>query len=369
MSTPQIPKEMRAIQVVEFNKPYKINTVPVPQPNELAPLDLLVKVAVASNCHTDSMVQQGVFGRPLPQTASHEGSGTVVATGSEVQGFKVGDRVMCGIPFHPCGSCRDCLGPENQRQYCMELEGHAGVQVNGFFAAYAKCDSRSSTKLPDAVTFQSAAPLACAGRTVWRAVLQAGLKKGEWLGIVGSGGGLGHLGIQFAKALGLNVVGVDARDEGLELSKHYGADVVADARKGKEGVVKEVHAVTNGEGVDATVNLSDHNDAAAIACAITKMHATVVQVAQPDNISIPFPEIIFRDIRIHGTLIASPEESKGMLDCIAEHGVTVTTQPFQGLDSIGELTELVHGGKLKGKAIIVVDPEQIEHEKKIGAKF
>lgn len=315
------------------------------------------------------MVQQGVFGRPLPQTASHEGSGTVYATGSDVKEFAVGDRVMCGLPLHPCGACKDCLGPEDQRQYCMQLEGHIGVQTDGCFAEYVKCDSRSTTKLPDAVTFMSAAPLACAGRTVWRAVLKAGLKKGEWLGIVGSGGGLGHLGVQFAKALGLQVVGVDARDEGLELSKKYGADVVADARKGKDGVVKEVHAVTNGEGVDATINLSDHKDAAAIACAVTKMHGTMVQIAQPDNIEIPFPEIIFRDIRIIGSLISSAEESKGMLDCIAEHGVTVTTQPFDGLDKIGELTELVHGGKLKGKAIIVVDQEQIEHEKKIGAKF
>lgn len=251
----------------------------------------------------------------------------------------------------------------------MQLEGHIGVQTDGCFAEYVKCDSRSTTRLPDAVSFMSAAPLACAGRTVWRAVLKAGLKKGEWLGIIGSGGGLGHLGVQFAKALGLQVVGVDAREEGLELSKKYGADVVADARKGKESVVKEVHAVTNGEGVDATINLSDHKDAAAIACAVTKMHGTMVQIAQPDNIEIPFPEIIFRDIRIIGSLISSAKESEGMLECIAEHGVTVTTAPFKGLDKIGELTELVHGGKLKGKAIIVVDQEQIDHEKTIGAKF
>lgn len=364
-----MPSKMRAIQVVEFNKPYKINEVKVPQPSELAPLDLLVKVAVASNCHTDSMVQHGVFGNPPPQIASHEGSGTVVAVGPEVKGFAVGDRVMCGIPFHPCGSCKDCLGPEGQKQYCEKLEGHLGVTTDGCYADYVKCDSRSSTKLPNEVSFMSAAPLACAGRTVWRAVLQAELKAGEWLAIVGSGGGLGHLGIQFAKALGLKVIGVDARDEGLQLSKHYGADIVADARKGKEDVVKEVHAVTNGEGVDATINLSDHNDAAAIACAVTKMHGRMVQIAQPDNVVIPFPEIIFRDIRIVGSLICSAEESKSMLECIAQHGVTVTTVPFQGLDKIGELTELVHGGKLKGKAIIVVDPEQIEQEKKIGAKY
>lgn len=178
-----------------------------------------------------------------------------------------------------------------------------------------------------------------------------------------------HLGIQFAKALGMKVIGVDARDEGLELSKHYGADVVVDARKGKEEVVKQVQAVTGGEGADSTIVLSDHKDAASIGCGCTKMHHVLVQIAQPDQISVPFPEIIFRDIKIHGSLICSPQESVSMLDTIAKHGVTVTTNPFHGLDKIEELVEMVHGGKIKGKAVIVVDPQQIEDEKKIGAKY
>lgn len=104
-------------QVVEFNKPYQINSVPVPDPSSLGPHDLLVKIAVASYCHTDSMIQSGVFGTSLPVTASHEGAGTVVATGESATSFQ-GTRVMCGLPFHPCGKCMDCTGPtENWRQY------------------------------------------------------------------------------------------------------------------------------------------------------------------------------------------------------------------------------------------------------------
>jgi D-arabinose 1-dehydrogenase-like Zn-dependent alcohol dehydrogenase len=118
------------------------------------------------------------------------------------------------------------------------------VHRNGFFAEYALVDSRSSTPIPDEVTLESAAPLACAGRTIWRGILEANLKAGEWLALVGSGGGLGHLGIQFAKALGLNVVGIDARDEGLAMSKENGADVVVDARNGKDSVVAEVQKVS-----------------------------------------------------------------------------------------------------------------------------
>jgi propanol-preferring alcohol dehydrogenase len=364
---PSIPSEMRAIQVTAYNKPYSINTIPVP--SSLEPHDILLKIAVASNCHTDSMVQSGVFGTALPVTASHEGAGTVVAIGSSVQNFKVGDRVMSGIPLHPCGACHDCLGPEKQKQYCENIKGHVGVTTDGCFAEYARVDSRSSTVLPDAVSFMSAAPLACAGRTVWRAVLETELKAGEWVCFVGSGGGLGHLGVQFAKALGLNVIGIDARDEGLGLTREYGADVVVDARKGKEEAVKAVREVTGGTGADATVNLSDAASAAGLACAVTKMHGLMVQIAQPDNVEIPFTEVIFRDIRMRGSLICSPEESKSMLKCIAEHGVTVKTNPFYGLDKIEDLVSMVHGGKIQGKAIIVVDEEQIKREKELGAKF
>jgi len=176
-------------------------------------------------------------------------------------------------------------------------------------------------------------------------------------------------GLQFAKALGLKIIGIDARDEGLALTKEYGADIVIDARKGKEEVVKEVHAVTNGMGADSTLCISDAQSAAGLACAVTKMHGVMVQIAQPDIIEIPFPEIIFRDIRIHGSLVSSAEESRRMLEVIAKHGITAKTVPFQGLEKIEELVEMVHGGKIQGKAVVIVDPQQIEDEKKLGAKF
>lgn len=153
------------------------------------------------------------------------------------------------------------------------------VQRNGAFQEYLVVDSREASRIPDEMTFETAAPLACAGITVWRGVLQAELKPGQWLGIVGSGGGLGHLGIQFAKARGLEVIGVDASDEGLALSREAGADVVVDARLGKEQVAKQAFKATDGKGVHATLNVSDAKLAAATACAITRNHGTVIQIA------------------------------------------------------------------------------------------
>lgn len=124
------------------------------------------------------------------------------------------------------------------------------------------------------------------------------MKAGEAIAIVGGGGGLGHLGVQFAKALGFNVIAIDARSEGLRLAQESGADATIDARKGKEMVVEEVKQITGGQGAEVTLNVSDHETAAALGAAITKMHGLLVQIAQPPNVSVPFAELVFRDIKI-----------------------------------------------------------------------
>ncbi|KAK1763462.1 chaperonin 10-like protein [Phialemonium atrogriseum] len=361
---------MQAVRVAEYNKPYILTTIPVP--SDLGPHDLLVKVATASYCHTDSMVSSGVFSTALPCTASHEGAGTVVSVGASATSlFRPGDRVVCGLPLHACGSCADCLGPEQRRHYCRRTAGHVGVLVDGCLAEYVRVDARWTTPLPGGVSMVAGAPLACAGRTVWRAVVATGLGEGEWLAIVGSGGGLGHLGVRFAKARGLRVVGIDARDEALALSRECGADGVVDARMGAEAVAERVRELV-GEGEDggahAAIVLADTDDAAALACAVTRMHGTVIQVAQPDVVKIPFRELIFRDIRVHGSVLCSAQDSRDMVEFVAEHGIEPKTVVFHGLESIFDLLKVVHGGKIQGKAVIIVDQDQIDQERKLGEK-
>lgn len=324
---------------------------------------------MASYCHSDNLIQTGIFHTPLPFIPSHEGAGTVVAGGSSVSDW-VGQRIMCGVLFHPCGTCIDCTDPAQSRtQYCVGVEGHCGVHRDGFFAEYAVCDARTTTRLVDEISLVSAAPLACAGRTIWRAIEQARLEPGQWLGIVGSGGGLGHLGVQFAKKKGLKVVGIDARDDGLDLTQQSGADLVLDAREGQDAIISRVKKVT-GLGCDATITVSDAGSAAGLACAVTKMHGTMVQVAAPpDNILLPFQDVIFRNIAIKASVLCSPEESEAMVRFIADKGITVKTNIFHGLSQIVDLLQLVHSGKNQGKALIIVDQEQIDRERQLGAKY
>lgn len=172
------------------------------------------------------MVRSGIFSSPLPITASHEGAGSVAAIGSEVKNLKPGDRILSGLQRNRCYKCAECLRPAINVQYCSKSDGAIGIKGDGAFAEYVVVDAREAAKLPDKLSFADAAPLACAGVTMWRALYRAHLNPGDWLAIIGAGGGLGHLGVGFAKAQGLKVVALDTRPDALALAKDCGADVV-----------------------------------------------------------------------------------------------------------------------------------------------
>ncbi|KAK5552681.1 hypothetical protein LTR46_009420 [Exophiala xenobiotica] len=361
-SSSDIPSEMLAVQVIKYNALLVIQKVPTPSISKLGPHDMLLRTAVASLCHTDLMVLAGVFGSPLPITMSHEGTGVVLAKGDAVTDFQLGDRVMSGISLHPCGKCENCNPPAGQdwNQYCFATDGATGIKSDGAFAEYHVVDSRASCHVPDEVSFVAAAPLACAGVTVYRAVLVSGVRSGGWLAIVGAGGGLGHFGIQFAKASGINVIAIDARDEGLEVARHAGAEHVLDACEGKDQIVKKVQALTNGKGVEATINVSDHPSTAALSVAITRMHGVVVQAAQPEEITVPFQDVVLRDVAIKGTMYGSRDMSQEMLNVVARNGVKARTEVFYGLEEVPRMIELLESGRLKGKAVCVVDRSLVD---------
>ncbi|KAG9236001.1 hypothetical protein BJ875DRAFT_527398 [Amylocarpus encephaloides] len=288
---------MLAAQVVESKKPWKIHEVPT-LGTDLNQHDLLVKGA--SLCHTEGMVTRGIMGAQLPCITSHEGPPE----------FHVGDRVLCNLTYHRRRVCADCIGPERDQQYC----------------ANEVVDGREACLWPDNVSFEPAAPLACAGITI------SGLKAREAVALVGAGGGLGRLDVQFAKAKGLHVIAIDARDEGLQLAKDCGADIVIDAREGKEKVVEEVQKVTERQGVDASLNIS----------AVTRMHGTLVLIAQPTNVSI------------HG----SSTECQRMLEVVSKSRIKVP-----------KAVELAHLGKIQGKHVIVIDQQAIEGGKRSGKRM
>jgi alcohol dehydrogenase, propanol-preferring len=242
-----------------------------------------------------------------------------------------------------------------------------GILIDGAFAEYAVVDAAFSVKVPDTLSLISAAPLACAGITVWGGIIRAEVRKGGWLAIVGNGGGLRHLGIQMARAKGINVVGIDARDEGIALSKEVGCEHVFDARQGQEEVVKEVQALMEGSGIEATVNVLDHETATALSCAVTGMYRRIIQIAQPDQVSVPMHKLVLSDIQIIGSLISSALAAKDMLSSVAGHIITVKANVFHGLSEVPKMVDLARFGKMQGKPVVVIDEDIIGKEKGVVA--
>ena len=219
-------KTMKAAVVHEFGQPLAIEEVPVPTPGAG---QILVKIAASGVCHTDLHAADGDWPvKPKPPfIPGHEGVGHVVAAGAGVSHVKEGDRV--GVPWlhTACGHCRYCLG--GWETLC-EQQQNTGYSVNGGFAEYVVADPNYVGRLPDNVSFVDIAPILCAGVTVYKGLKVTDTKPGDWVVISGIGG-LGHMAVQYAKAMGLNVIAVDVDDAKLDLATKLGASLGVNARK------------------------------------------------------------------------------------------------------------------------------------------
>lgn len=225
-----IPKTMKAAVIHEFGAPLLIEQVPVPEPGYN---QLLVKVMACGVCHTDLHACNGDWPvKPqLPLIPGHEGIGYVVAKGQGVTNVQEGDIV--GVPwlYSACGCCEFCI--TGWETLCAEQQ-NGGYSVNGSFAEYVVADSRYVAHFPAGINFVDMAPIICAGVTVYKGLKETETKPGEWVAISGIGG-LGHLAVQYAKAMGMLVAAVDVADDKLDLAKRLGADLVVNAKEQNPG--------------------------------------------------------------------------------------------------------------------------------------
>jgi len=356
MANPGIPKTMKGLQITEFKKPYRLsNDIPVPKIER--DNEVLIKIAVAGYCHTQMMVQNGEFaskmvGARLPMIPSHEATGVVVAIGSGVSDIRVGDRVGTLACKNTCGKCADCK--QGLILYCENCV-MSGVTANGAGAEYMVADSNWTIPLPSNLSFESAAPLMCAGATIYSGLKKANLQKGQTVAIIGAGA-LGHLGIQFAKCMGLRVVSVDARQAPLDLVKSlkYAPDIAIDSTKGVDFAKKEI----GGEGVDATLMATDAIPAHEYGLQLTRKHGKFVVIGQPfDPIPVHYNHLIFRNITIVGSLLGDAQTTKEMVDLVAAKGIEVKTRTYP-LEEVETLITDYHKESHSGKLVMRVSQDQ-----------
>jgi len=340
-------KTMKAAVVHKFGDPLVIEDVAMP---EVGPGQILMKVAASGVCHTDLHAACGDWPvKPSPPfVPGHEGVGTVAAVGAGVTGVREGDRI--GVPWlhTACGHCEHCRTGWETLCYDQEMTGYT---VNGGFAEYVLADPNYVGHLPDALEFGAAAPVLCAGVTVYKGLKETDTRPGEWVAISGIGG-LGHMAVQYAKAMGNRVVAVDVAEDKLALARALGADATVDARD--EDAVEQVRTITDGgaHGVHVT---AVSRAAFAQALAMTRRHGTMSLVGlPPGDFPLPIFDVVLNRITVRGSIVGTRQDLIEALE-FAGAGKVKAHFSWDTLDNINAIFDRMKAGQIDGRVVMSID--------------
>jgi alcohol dehydrogenase len=290
---------MKAAIYNSFEGPISIENVPDPSP---ADNGVVIKVEATGICRSD---WHGWMGHDadisLPHVPGHELAGTILETGKNVENWQSADRVT--LPFVcGCGHCEQCHA--GNQQIC-DNQFQPGFTHWGSFAEYVAIDyaDNNLVKLPDNMTFETAASLGCRFITSFRAVVQQGrLQADEWVAVHGCGG-VGLSAIMIAKAMGAMVIAIDINDVALSLAKSLGADYMVNASEAAE-VAEAVKELSHG-GVHLSIDALGSKETCFNSIKNLRKQGRHIQVglmaADDSNPPIPMAEVIANELEILGS--------------------------------------------------------------------
>ncbi|MDN4073037.1 alcohol dehydrogenase AdhP [Fictibacillus terranigra] len=336
---------MKAAVVNEFKQQLEIKEVPVP---ELEYGEILVKIKACGVCHTDLHAAHGDWPvKPnLPLIPGHEGVGIVEEVGEGVTSINAGDRV--GIPwlYSACGECEYCL---TGRETLCPDQLNAGYSVDGGYAEYCKAPSNYVVKIPEGLDFAEVSPIFCAGVTTYKALKIAEAKPGDWVAIYGIGG-LGHVALQYAKAMGFNIIAVDIQDDKLELAKQLGADITINGLK--VDPVQEIKERVGG--VQSAVSVAVTKKAFEQAYDSVKRGGTLVVVGLPNaELPIPIFDTVLNGVTVKGSIVGTRKDLQEALEFAAQ-GKVRTNIEIQPLDRINDVFDRMETGKINGRVVLTM---------------
>jgi propanol-preferring alcohol dehydrogenase len=251
-----------------------------------------------------------------------------------------------GIPwlYSACGHCEYCLS--GRETLCLNQE-NAGYSVDGGYAEYCVAAADYVVKIPDNLGFVEAAPIFCAGVTTYKALKVSDVKPGEWVAIFGIGG-LGHLAVQYAKAMGMNVVAIDMHDEKLELALKLGADKVVNAAK--EDAAAWIHKEIGGvHGVVSTAVAKKVFDQAYRS--IRRGGTCVMVGLPPESIDVPIFDTVLNGTKVVGSIVGTRKDLQEALQFAAE-GKVKTIIETRTLEEINDIFDDMLKGKINGRIVI-----------------
>src|ERR1700722_3955830 len=335
---------MQAALVRSFGAPLAIEELARPEPG---PGEVLVKVMASGVCHTDVHAADGDWAaKPaLPFIPGHEGAGYIAALGPGTHGLKEGDRVGIAWLHDTCGACENCVSG-------WETLGGAqrpgGYSVNGTFAQYALGTAAYVAPLPAAIEFADIAPILCAGVTTYKAIKETEVRPGEWLAVCGSGG-LGHVALQYARAMGLHVVALDVSEGKLALARSLGADAAIDA--GAPDAARQVMKLTGG-GAHGVLVTAVSPSAFTQALRLVRRKGTVVFVGlPPGNFETRILDVVLKRITIRGSIVGTRRDLAEALQFAADGKVRAHIRRAP-LAAINQVLADLRGGRVEGRVVL-----------------
>ncbi|HVZ21064.1 MAG TPA: alcohol dehydrogenase AdhP [Vicinamibacterales bacterium] len=337
-------RTMKAAVVHRLGGPLAIEQVPVPTPK---PGEVLVKIMASGVCHTDVHAEDGDWPvRPKPPfIPGHEGAGIVAALGRGVTNLKEGDRVGIAWLHDACGACEYCV---SGWETLCEHQRCTGYDVDGAFAEYAIGAAAYVARLPGALDFVSAAPILCAGVTTYKGIKETEARPGDWIAISGIGG-LGHVAIQYARAMGLRVAALDVAPDKLALAQSLGAELILDGRDAHAAakLVEATHGGAHGVLVTAV-----SPKAFGQALQLVRRKGTVSLVGlPPGNFATPIFDVVLKRITIRGSIVGTRQDLAEALELAAAGKVRAHIHKAR-LDDINAVMSDLKAGKVDGRIVL-----------------
>jgi len=346
---PEIPKEQWAQVLGKLGGTLEYKKIPVPQPG---PDEVLIHIKYSGVCHTDLHALKGDWPleTKIPLVGGHEGAGVVVARGELVKEIEIGD--YAGIKWLN-GSCMNCTYCFTANEPLCPKPDLSGYTVDGSFQEYAIGKAAHVARIPKECSLEAIAPVLCAGLTVYKGLKESGARPGEVVAIVGAGGGLGSMALQYARAMGLHTIAIDGGPEKDKMCKELGATTYIDFTTTKNLVEDVKKATPDGFGPHAVLLLAVSEKPFQQASEYVRSRGTIVCVGLPANAYLKAPvfDTVTRMINIKGSYVGNRQDTAEAIDFF-RRGLIKAPYKVVGLSELQSVFDLMAENKIAGRYIV-----------------
>jgi alcohol dehydrogenase len=328
---------MKAAVVPAVNGKWEVKQWETPK---AGPNQVVMKIHASGLCYTDVHITHGMLPTKFPRVLGHEPVGEIVEVGPGVTSRKVGDRVGVGWVQKGDGTCEWCL--RGKKELCQNPIS-TGITLQGSHAEYMLAYADATMPLPAAISYEQAAPIFCAGYTVWSGLRLADPKPHERIAVVGVGG-LGHLALQYSKASGFETIAVTKSKDKEKMIRDMGADEI----------VESGEKLRAAGGADVLLATSNSWSATAEAAKGMRPDGRIILMGVGNEPLNYTPELMFKRVRLIGSSQNGPEYLYEALDIAAKGKIKVMEEIYK-LDDIAKAYDRVAEGKVRFRAVITMN--------------